>query len=163
MLVEMSERSGVRIDLVYKAFDLIPTQPMYESELREGASVSLVQRALALEAITSAISHEHKLSGAIIQSNDPASYFSRRYGNDVYNVVEGMKAKQYQLDTARGAAIEVLNASTAMHESGFTEEEVEVQRTRIKQKLATLDGTGQKANDGRKKIVSRANESANSM
>lgn len=147
-------------DDVYAEFNLIPPQPTYELEPSEGASVSLGQRALALEAITLAISHEHKLSGAKVQANDPASYFSRQYGNDVYNVLEGMKARQYQLDQARKAAIEVLNASTAMQESGFTEEEVDVQRTGIKQELDRLNGTGREANYGRKKIVSRADKSA---
>jgi len=118
-----------------------------DAEPVEGASVSLKDRAEALDIISKQMSQDAQLKGAYQQANIKDSDFRKRYHNPE-GVVSDMQHKQTQLRRMSSKAMETLMAKDQLLNAGFdshdVESETELESISTKHDLRNLGAEGRR-------------------
>jgi hypothetical protein len=123
----------------------------------EGASVSLKDRAEALDIISKQMSQDAQLKGAYQQSNIKDSDFRKRYKNPE-NVVSEMEYKQRQLRKMSTKAMDTLMAKDSLLEAGFDEGDVE--STNDLESISTRHDLRNLGAHGRRKLITKLRKQA---
>jgi len=152
----MADKLG-SYDAAYRALGVSP--PVYErpeikTESNDGASVELGARALALHNIMGTYNQLNKAMGARIASQTPSSNFNQRYRYPE-EVTEQMGGKASRMIHENEEDFDTLNATSQMLSSGFSTEEVDVQKARLKRDLSLQYGPGKAYAPERAKFVNK--------
>lgn len=130
----------------------------YEPEI-PGASVSLKDRAEALDIISKQMSQDAQLKGAYQQSNIKDSDFRKRYQNPE-SVVSDMEMKQKHLRKLSSKAMDTLMARESLLEAGFDPNDVE-SNTEL-ETISTRHDLRELGADGRRKLMTKLRKQAKS-
>ncbi|RWZ78290.1 MAG: hypothetical protein EOT05_00810 [Candidatus Microsaccharimonas sossegonensis] len=118
-------------------------EPPREQEPTSGASVTLVDRAIAIDGIINGINRRNQANGASQQAEGLDNNFRRRYQHPD-EVAAIMRSNAKLDDDKREGQLDTLNATTAMIKAGFDPDDVTFYKNRVRDELKQLEGTGSK-------------------
>jgi hypothetical protein len=145
------------LDYFNEETDSDPYSDEPDTEPVEGASVSLKDRAEALDIISKQMSQDAQLKGAYQQANIKDSDFRKRYQNPE-GVVSDMQHKQTQLRRMSSKAMDTLMAKDSLLEAGF--EEGDVESTNDLESMSTRHDLRNLGANGRRKLMTRLRKQA---
>lgn len=125
---------------------------------RPGASITLAQRAVAIEAIMGYFNQANKRNG--LSRSRGYNGFDARYGRDANEVAVNMSAKETRLYAGFTRAVEALLARDDLIESGFSLEETEQTGKSLAYDLHKKYGPGRAYEKDRTKLVRTVNRTA---